>query len=105
MGGRLGPVEASATGELIIGVGAQADIGWKDGKLHCELGASLGIGFSLKFEVGLSEDAVNAVSDFALSAANGIGNTVDSISNAFSNFMNSGRTLLGGAGNFSLPFL
>ena len=66
LGGKLGPIEAGVTGELKVGVGAKAEFGWENGKLKCELGAALGIGASIKFEVGLSQEACQVIQDTAV---------------------------------------
>lgn len=44
-------VDAKVTGSLKVGVGADLDVGYKDGKFSCEIGASLGVGFDVGFEV------------------------------------------------------
>jgi len=44
-------VDVGVTGSLNVGLGASADIGIHDGKFKCEIGASLGIGFKVGFEI------------------------------------------------------
>lgn len=49
------------TAGINVGVGAHADIGYKDGVLKCDIGASLGVGVSLDVEIdigGMVETAV-----------------------------------------------
>lgn len=58
-------VKASAN----VGIGAHAEFGYKDGKLSMDIGASLGIGGSVKLEVDVS-GTVKAVSGAAKSAWN-----------------------------------
>ena len=63
--------EASVKGSVKVGVGAHADVGIKDGVVKCEIGASLGIGFDVGFEVDVG-GMVNTVVDGAKSAWNAI---------------------------------
>ena len=58
--GTVAGVEAKVTGSVNIGVGAHADIGVVDGKIKCDIGASLGLGASVSFEID-TKNAVNAV--------------------------------------------
>lgn len=58
-------VKASAN----VGIGAHAEFGYKDGKFSMDIGASLGIGGSVKLEVDVS-GTVKAVSGAAKSAWN-----------------------------------
>ena len=53
-------VEAKVTGSVNVGIGAHADIGVVDGKIKCDIGASLGLGASISFEVD-TKKAVDAV--------------------------------------------
>lgn len=62
--------EASLKGSVKVGVGAHADIGMKDGVIKCEIGASLGVGFDVGFEVDVG-GMVNTVADAAKSAWEG----------------------------------
>ncbi len=61
-----------------VGLGAHADIGLKDGKFTADLGASLGVGVSLKVEVDVS-GTVDAVAGAAKSVLDGAGKAVDNI--------------------------
>lgn len=63
--------EASLKGSVKVGVGAHADIGIKDGVVKCEIGASLGLGFDVGFEVDVG-GMVNTAVDAAKSAWEGI---------------------------------
>lgn len=63
--------EVGVKGSVKVGVGVNADVGYKDGVFKCELGASLGIGFDVGFEVDVG-GMVNTVADAASSAWNGI---------------------------------
>jgi hypothetical protein len=53
-------VEANVTGKVGVGVGAHADVGLTDGKFKVEVGAYLGVGGSVGFEVDIG-GAVDAV--------------------------------------------
>ena len=57
-------VEGTVNGSVNFGVGAHADIGIVDGKIKCDIGASLGIGASVGFEID-TKPLVNAVSSQA----------------------------------------
>lgn len=54
-------VEGTVNGSVNFGIGAHADIGIVDGKIKCDIGASLGVGASLGFEVDTTP-LINAVS-------------------------------------------
>lgn len=57
-------VEGTAGAEFTVGVGAHADVGYSDGTLVVDIGASLGVGGSLYFEVdvgGAIDNTVNCV--------------------------------------------
>ena len=65
--------EVGVSGSVKVGVGAHADVGYKDGVFKCDIGASLGVGFDVGFEVDVG-GMVNTVADKASSAWNGIKN-------------------------------
>lgn len=66
--------EVGVTGGVNFGVGAHADVGYRDGVFKCDIGASLGVGVSLDIEVDVGGmvdgvcDAAEAVGDFASDA-------------------------------------
>ena len=66
LGGEIG-----VKGSVNYGIGAHADVGYKDGVFKCDIGASLGVGVSLGFEVDVG-GMVNTVADAASSAWEGI---------------------------------
>ncbi len=66
-----------------VGIGAHADIGFKDGKVSLDLGASLGIGASVKLEVDVS-GTVDAVAGAAKSVLDGAGKAMDNIGKGIS---------------------
>lgn len=91
-------VKVDAKGSVNFGLGAHADVGIRDGKLSVDLGASLGVGASIKFDVDISgaaeyvgnaakevckaaQDVGNAVGDFV----GDVGKGLDNIGKGFSN--------------------
>lgn len=73
-------VKASAK----VGVGAKADVGFKDGKFTFDVGASLGVGFELGFDVDVSDtiDFISEKSKTFESWANEANKAVDDAWNA-----------------------
>ena len=73
-----------------VGIGAHADIGFKDGKFTADIGASLGVGFSLKIDVDVSGtidsvcDVAKSVMDKAGDFAQGAGEFVGNIGKGIS---------------------
>ena len=63
--------DVGVTGSLKVGVGAHAEVGYTDGKLKVDVGAAIGVGFDLGFEVDVS-GTVDAVADVASSAWDGL---------------------------------
>ncbi len=70
--------EVGVKGTLNVGVGAHADVGYRDGVFKIDVGASIGVGASLKLEVDVGGmvdgvcDAAEAVGDFAKDAWDGV---------------------------------
>ncbi len=64
--------EVELKGSVKVGVGVNADIGYQDGVIKCEIGASLGLGFDVGFEVDVG-GMVNTVADAASSAWEAVG--------------------------------
>ena len=71
-------ISATAKAEVNIGIGATAKIGLTGGKLRCELGASLGIGFKISFDIDIS-GAVNAIKNVATKVGSAIAKGVKKI--------------------------
>lgn len=63
--------EVGVKGGVNFGVGAHADVGYKDGVFKCDIGASLGVGLSLDVEVDVG-GMVETVADTATAAWDGI---------------------------------
>lgn len=63
--------EVGVSGSLNFGVGAHADVGFRDGVFKVDIGASLGVGASISFDVDVG-GMVDTVVDTAEAAWNGI---------------------------------
>lgn len=63
--------EVGVSGSINYGIGAHAEVGYKDGVIKCDIGASLGIGVSVGFEVDVG-GMVDTVADAASAAWDGI---------------------------------
>lgn len=74
-------VEAKVKGSLNYGIGAHADVGVHDGKFSCDVGASLGVGGGVKFEVDYGKAVDNAVTGLQ-NAYKGAKDTVEGIKGA-----------------------
>lgn len=70
-GAKVLGVEGKVTGGVKVGVGAHADVGYTDGVIKCDVGASLGVGVNVGFEVDVGA-AVKGVT----SGAKAVWNTV-----------------------------
>ena len=79
--------DVGVTGSLKVGVGAHAEVGYTDGKLKVDIGAAVGVGFDLGFEVDVS-GTVDAVVDVATSAWDGVTDAWDSATDAISDAWN-----------------
>ncbi|MBP3413987.1 MAG: hypothetical protein J6L81_02155 [Clostridia bacterium] len=75
LGGEIG-----VKGGINYGVGAHAEIGYRDGIFKCDIGASLGIGASLDFEIDIG-GMIDGVRDIATPA-------IESISDGVQDFFN-----------------
>ena len=64
-----------------IGFGVSGKVGFSGGKLRCEFGASLGLGFKVKFDIDI-QGAVDAVKNGVTKAAQAIGNAAKAVGNA-----------------------
>ncbi len=73
--------EVGVKGSVNLGIGAHADFGYKDGVIKCDIGASLGIGASVAFEVD-----VGGMVDTAIEHAEDIGKAIEKGAEAVGNF-------------------
>lgn len=64
--------DVDVTGSVNVGVGAHADVGFTDGTLKVDVGASLGVGVSVGVEIDIS-GTIDAVSGWAESALGWLG--------------------------------
>ena len=71
VGGEIAGVDVGVEGSLNYGVGAHANVGYNDGKFSFDIGASIGVGASVKFEIDVS-GAVDAVTETASDIWSGI---------------------------------
>lgn len=69
-GAKILGADVSASGSLNYGIGAHANVGYQDGKLSVDIGATLGVGASVKLEVDVG-GTVDAVCDGAKAAWEG----------------------------------
>lgn len=79
--------DVGVTGSLKVGVGAHAEVGYTDGKFKVDIGAAVGVGFDLGLEVDVS-GTVDAVTDFATDAWDGVTDAWDSATDAVSDAWN-----------------
>ncbi len=75
-----------------FGVGAHAEVGWKDGVFKLDVGASLGIGFSLDVEIDFGSmvetvvDAAECVGDWISDTAEDVGEWISNAAEDVGNF-------------------
>lgn len=67
--------DIGAKGSVGVGVGAHAKIGFDDGKFSCDVGAYLGVGASVSFEIDFSDtiDTVKDIGSKAVDVAKDVG--------------------------------
>lgn len=68
--------DVAVKGSLNYGVGAHANVGIHDGKISVDVGATLGVGASVKLDIDVS-GTVEAIGDAVGNVASGIGEFVD----------------------------
>ena len=66
LGGEIG-----VNGSLNVGMGAHADVGWRDRKFKIDVGASVGVGASVSLEIDVG-GMVDTISDTATAAWEGV---------------------------------
>lgn len=70
-GVKIAGTEIGVKGSLNVGVGAHANVGYQDGKLSIDVGASLGVGGSFSLDIDVS-GTVNAMKDRATAIWDGM---------------------------------
>lgn len=73
VGAKLGGVDVAAEGTLNYGLGAHANVGYHDGKFSLDIGATVGVGGSVKIDIDVS-GAVNTVCEKAGEVWSGVKN-------------------------------
>ncbi len=73
----VGGVKGTVEGGVTVGIGAHAEIGYYDGHLKCDIGASLGIGVSVNVDLDIS-GAVDNVVNFVGDAVETVGSFCES---------------------------
>lgn len=71
VGGKVLGTDIGVQGSLNYGIGAHLNAGFKDGKVSLDIGATLGVGASVKLEIDVS-GTIDAVCDGAAAVWNGI---------------------------------
>lgn len=77
--------EVGVKGSVNYGIGAHADVGYKDGVVKCDIGASVGLGVSVGFEVDVG-GMVDTVSDAAESAMEDFADAAEDFKDAAEDF-------------------
>lgn len=67
--------DIGVTGSLKLGIGGHVEAGWTDGKFKFDMGAALGVGVDVGFEVDVS-GTVDAICDYASNAWDDFSDTV-----------------------------
>ena len=83
VGVNVGGIEGNIGGSVTVGVGAHAKVGYTDGVVSFDIGASLGVGFSINVELDVS-GAVDAVCDICEGAKEFASDAWDTITGWFS---------------------
>ncbi|MCM1538406.1 MAG: hypothetical protein NC254_08415 [bacterium] len=111
----LAGIKADVTGSVNFGLGAHMDVGFEDGKLSLDLGASLGVGGSVKLDIDVSgaieklddildsaSDVYSAASGFVEDAASAVGDFVEGAADAVGDFVGDAANAIGNAADKTL---
>lgn len=96
-------VSARATAQVNVGIGASGKVGLSGGKLRCELGLTLGVGFKVGFEIDVSgavngiKKVVNTVGPAVVDGAKVVGKVVSEGAKVVGNAVVSGAKAVGNA--------
>ena len=82
VGVNVAGIEGNVTGKVNVGIGAHADVGYHDGKISCDIGASVGIGASVSVELDVSGFVEN------------VGKVADGAKKAVGTLQKAGKSLL-----------
>ena len=82
LGAKVLGADVSASGSLNYGIGAHANVGYKDGKFSLDAGATFGVGASVKLEVDIG-GTIDAVKDFGQAAWDKAGDALDTVKDGF----------------------
>lgn len=89
-------VDIGLKAEGKVGAGAEAGIGFEDGKFYANLGATLGIGGSVGVEIDFSE-AIDNVSNFIDENSEKIGDAVEAVGDTIGDAVDAVGDTIGGA--------
>lgn len=90
VGGKVLGTDVAVTGSLNYGLGAHANIGFQDGKFSVDLGATVGVGGSVKLDIDVS-GTVNAIGQ-------GVGDIVSGTGELIGNAVEGAGEFFGGIG-------
>lgn len=88
LGGKILGADISGNVGVNVGIGAHANVGFKEGKISLDIGASIGLGVSANLEIDISgtvDRVTTAVSD-AVSALQDVGEALNETAEAVGNF-------------------
>ncbi|MCI8950289.1 MAG: hypothetical protein HFG49_09635 [Lachnospiraceae bacterium] len=87
VGAKVLGADVSASGSLNYGFGAHANVGYKDGKVSLDIGATVGVGGSVSLEIDVS-GTIDAACDLAEAAWDKAGDAVSGFADGVKNFFN-----------------
>lgn len=90
--------DVDVKGSLNFGIGAHADVGYDDGKFSMDIGASLGVGASVKLEVDVG-GTIDMVADCAAEVTSAVGDAVSGAVDAVGDFASGAKDALSSGWN------
>lgn len=90
--------DVDVKGSLNFGIGAHADVGYDDGKFSLDVGASLGVGASVKLEVDVG-GTIDMVADCAAEVTSAVGDAVSGVADAVGDFASGAKDALSSGWN------
>ena len=88
IGGKALGADVAVEGSLNVGIGAHADLGYHDGKLSVDIGASFGVGASVKLDIDVS-GTIDAIGE-------GVGQVAETIGDGFNSFVSGTKDFFSG---------